>query len=315
MNAQIADLKPLRKKSTLWTHMKQYYWLYIFLLPGLINLFVFQYLPMGGMVIAFQDFRATKGYLGSPWVGLQNFRDLFASISFLRVLKNSIITSVLQLVCSFPAPILLALMLNEMRAQVYKRTLQTILYLPHFISWVVVASMLTGLLGTSSGSLINELIVRTGGTKLEFLTDPKYFRTVLIGSSIWKGSGWGTVVYLAALAGIDPALYEAAIMDGANRLQRIFHITFPCILSTVSIMLILKLGNLMSNGFEQIWLLQNDLNKSVAEVLETYSYQVGLREGRLSYSAAVGMFQSVVSFILIFSSNFFSKKVGGDGLW
>lgn len=193
--------------------------------------------------------------------------------------------------------------------------MQTVLYLPHFISWVVVISIFNGILGTASGNLVNELIVRLGGEKVAFLTDAKYYRSVMIITSIWKDCGWGTVVYLAALAGIDPALYESALIDGANRFQRIRYITFPCILSTVSVMLILRLGDLMHNSFEQTWLLQNDLNKSVAEVFETYSYQVGLRESRYSYSAAIGMFQSVISCVLIFTSNFLSKKIGGDGLW
>jgi putative aldouronate transport system permease protein len=315
MSGKAITTKSISKKKTFLSHLRQYYWLYVFMIPGLAALIIFRYLPMGGLIIAFEDYKITKGYFGSKWVGFDNFRLLFNSISFLRVLKNSLLTSSLQIICSFPVPIILSLMLNEMRVQSYKRTLQTILYLPHFISWVVVISMVTGLLGTSAGSIVNELIVRSGGEKIAFMTDPMYFRPIVIGSSIWKSSGWGTVVYLAALAGLDPTLYEAAIIDGANRFQRILYISFPCILGTISVMLILRLGNLMSNGFEQIWLLQNDLNKSTAEVLETYSYQVGLREGRYSYSAAVGMFQSLVSFLLIFSSNYISKKVGGDGLW
>jgi putative aldouronate transport system permease protein len=313
MNTKAVTLQSVRKKKS--SHFKQYYWLYILMIPGLLSLFLFKYLPMSGLIIAFEKYSPVKGYLGSPWVGLENFKDLFTSISFRRVLKNSLLTSFLHLISSFPVPIILALMLNEMRSELYKRTLQSVLYLPHFISWVVVISMATRILGTSSGSLLNELIVRAGGEKIFFLTDPDYFRPVLIGTSIWKNSGWGTIVYLAALSGINPELYEAATIDGANRFKQILHISLPCILSTVSVMFILKLGMIISNGFEQVWLLQNDLNKSVAEVLETYSYQVGLREGRLSYSTAVGMFQSLINFVMILSSNFISKKIGGSGLW
>lgn len=298
-----------------WAHLKKNYCLYVFLIPGLLLLLFFKYLPMGGLIIVFKNFSVIKGIAGSPWVGFDNFKHLFSSISFLRVLKNSLFNSFLKLLWSFPVPIILAILLNEMQQKKYKRTLQTVLYLPHFISWVVVISIFNGILGTASGNLVNELIVRLGGEKVAFLTDAKYYRSVMIITSIWKDCGWGTVVYLAALAGIDPALYESALIDGANRFQRIRYITFPCILSTVSVMLILRLGDLMHNSFEQTWLLQNDLNKSVAEVFETYSYQVGLRESRYSYSAAIGMFQSVISCVLIFTSNFLSKKIGGDGLW
>lgn len=313
MNTQIP--RRTKRKGELRSHLRQYYLLYLLLIPGAVYMFLFKYLPMSGLLIAFQDYRVTRGILGSSWVGLQNFRDLFTSISFTRVLSNSLINSILLLLWSFPMPILLAILLNEIHSARYKKTLQTVLYLPHFISWVVVASLATSLLGTSTGSIVNDIIVRMGGEKISFLTDPKYFRTVLVGTSLWKNSGWGTIVYLAALAGIDPALYEAAIIDGATRIQKIRYITFPCILSTVVVMLILNMGNLMSNSFEQFWLLQNDLNKSVAEVLETYSYQVGLKEFRFSYSAAVGMFQSIVSCVLLLTSNFIAKKTGGGGLW
>ena len=174
--------------------------------------------------------------------------------------------------------------------------------------------MVTGLLSKSNG-IINELIVALDGTKIDFLTSPKWFRTVLIGSGIWKSAGWGTIVYLAALAGVDVQLYEAAMIDGANRWQRILHITLPCIAGTVTVMLIMKMGDILSNGFEQVWLLQNAPNKEVAEVLETYSYQVGLREGRFSFATAVGLFQSVVGMVMVFISNFLSKRMGGKGLW
>ena len=308
-------LTPASIKSRGWVHLRKCYWLYIFLIPGLLLLLLFKYLPMAGLVIVFQEYSVIRGYSGSPWVGFKNFELLFSSISFLRVLRNSLLNSIYRLLWSFPMPILLAIMLNEIPHDKYKRTLQTIMYLPHFISWVVVVGMMNGLLGMASGNLVNEIIVRLDRSKIAFLTDARYYRAVMIGSSVWKGTGWGTVVYLAALAGIDPALYDSALIDGANRIQRIRYITFPCILSTITVMLILRLGDLMTNSFEQTWLLQNSLNKSVAEVFETYSYQVGLRESRYSYSAAVGLFQSAISCLLIFSSNFISKKTGGDGLW
>lgn len=303
-----------KKKHPLLAHFKRFYWLYIFLIPGLLSIYLFKLRPMYGLQIAFKNFSLVKGVWGSEWVGLQHFKTLFKSVNFLRVLKNSIITSVLRLLWGFPFPIILALLLNEMKNEKYKRTLQTIMYLPHFISWVIVITMVTALLSKSNG-VINTLIVACGGEKIDFLTSTKWFRPVLIASSIWKEAGWGTVIYMAALAGVDVQLYEAAMIDGANRWQRLLNITIPCILGTVTIMLIMKMGDILSNGFEQIWLLQNAPNKEVAEVLETYSYQVGLREGRFSFATAIGFFQSVVGMIMVFLSNFLSKRMGGKGLW
>lgn len=228
--------------------------------------------------------------------------------------RNSIVTSILRLLWGFPIPIILALALNEIRHVGYKRVAQTVLYLPHFVSWVVIAGILTGLLSQSTG-VINSLIEACGGEKIAFLTSPKWFRTVLIVAENWKEAGWRTIVYLAALSGIDPSLYEAAMVDGASRWQRIKYITFPCILGTVTVMLIMRMGSVLNNGFEQIWLLQNSINRETAEVLETYSYQVGLREGRYSFATAIGLFQSVIGCIMVFASNYISKKKGGSGLW
>ena len=303
-----------KRRHPMLMHFKRFHWLYIFLIPGLISIFLFKLRPTYGLQIAFRDFSLVKGIWGSEWVGLEHFETLFQSVNFMRVLKNSIVTSVLRLLWGFPVPIILALLLNEVRHEKFKKTLQTVMYLPHFISWVIVITMVTGLLSKSNG-IINELIVALGGTKIDFLTSPKWFRTVLIGSGIWKSAGWGTIVYLAALAGVDVQLYEAAMIDGANRWQRILHITLPCIAGTVTVMLIMKMGDILSNGFEQVWLLQNAPNKEVAEVLETYSYQVGLREGRFSFATAIGLFQSVVGMVMVFISNFLSKRMGGKGLW
>lgn len=308
------DLVAWVQKRQAFRHLKRFYWLYIFMIPGLISIFLFKLRPMYGLQIAFKDFSLVKGVWGSEWVGLEHFETLFKSANFLRVLKNSIITSVLRLLWGFPFPIILALLMNEIRNEKYKRTLQTIMYLPHFISWVIVVTIVTGLLSKSQG-IINELIVALGGDRIDFLTSTSWFRTILIGSGIWKEAGWGTVIYMAALAGIDIQLYEAAMIDGANRWQRLLNITLPCILGTVTIMLIMNMGNILSNGFEQVWLLQNSPNKEVAEVLETYSYQVGLREGRFSFATAIGFFQSLVGMIMVYISNFLSKKMGGSGLW
>lgn len=303
-----------KKLQSFGRHMKRFYWLYIFLLPGLVCMILFKFMPMYGLQIAFRDYSITKGIWGSEWVGLKHFRDLFRSVNFLTVLKNSIVTSALSLLWSFPAPIILALLLNEMKNITYKRTLQTIIYLPHFISWVIVVTIVTGLLSQSNG-IINNLIAALGGEKINFLASTKWFRTVLIGSQIWKEAGWGTIIYMAALAGVDVQLYEAAEIDGANRWHKMRYITFPCIAGTVTIMLIMKMGHVLNNGFEQIWLLMNAPNKEVANVLETYSYQIGLRDGKYSFASAIGFFQSFVGMIMVFTSNFLSKRAGGKGLW
>lgn len=306
--------KSNQRASAALKHLRRFFWLYVFLIPGLLSIFFFKLLPMYGLQIAFRDFSVVKGVWGSEWVGLEHFKTLFNSVNFSRVLKNSIVTSLLRLLFSFPVPIVLALLLNEVKNARFKKTVQTVMYLPHFISWVIVITMVTGLFSRSQG-IINELIVACGGEKIDFLTSKDWFRPLLIGSSIWKEAGWGTIVYLAALAGVDQELYEAAALDGAGRWQRMLHITLPCIASTITVMLILNMGSILSNGFEQIWLLQNAPNKEIAEVLETYSYQVGLREGRYSFAAAIGFFQSLVGMIMIFVSNFLSKRTGGDGLW
>ncbi len=302
------------KAKSLCKHIKRYYWLYFFAVPALLNIIIFKLLPMYGLQIAFREYSIVKGIWGSKWVGLEHFQKLFKSANFLRVLKNSILTSVLRLLWSFPLPVVLALLMNEMKNAAYKKTLQTIMYLPHFLSWVVVITIVNGLLSQSNG-IINNFIVALGGNKVDFLTNPKWFRTVLITSTVWKEAGWGTIIYMAALAGVDMQLYEAAMIDGANRRQRMLHITLPCIAGTITVMLIMSMGNVLTNGFEQIWLLMNSPNKSVADVLETYSYQVGLREGRYSFASAIGFFQSLVGAIMVFLSNFLSKRMGGNGLW
>ena len=233
---------------------------------------------------------------------------------FSRVFRNSIIISLYRLLAGFPAPILLALLLNEIRSHMYKRTMQTILYLPHFISWVVVYGIMLSFLSPTTG-VLNRLIISFGGSAVPFLTNVKYFRSIVVISDIWKGVGWGTVIYMAAMAGIDPSYYEAAIIDGAGRLKRIFYVTLPLITNTIVVLLILRTGSLLNNGFEQIFLMQNALNSEVSEVFETYTYKVGLREGRFSLSSAIGLFQNAVGFILILLTNNAARRFGEGGLW
>jgi len=312
---EAVQARPLTlKKMSLGKYIRQNIWLYALLIPGIIFLIIFKYIPMGGIVIAFKDYNVVKGIMESPWVGLKHFRFLFQSNEFMRVFRNSILISIYRLAWGFPVPILLALLLNEIRTQWYKRSLQTILYLPHFISWVVVIGIVNNFLSPSTG-LVNKLIEALGGSTMRFMTTPEYFRSILVATDIWKSAGWGTIVYMAAIAGIDPSLYEAAIIDGATRIQRIRYVTLPCIASTIIVMLILRTGSIMSNGFEQVYLMMNALVNEVAEVFETYTYQVGLREGRFSFASAVGIFQSVIGCILIYTNNFLAKRYGGSGLW
>lgn len=304
----------LAPKGKRFAYLKQNYWLYIFLIPGMIFLLLMNYLPMFGIVIAFKNYRVVKGILGSDWVGLQHFRYLFHAADFWRILQNSIILSLMRLVCGFPMPIILALMMNEMGNQGYKRTMQTVLYLPHFISWVIVISILYNMLSTSTG-MVNDIIAKMGGEKIPFLTTSSMFRPIMVLTDIWKGAGWGTIVYMAAISGIDSALYEAAIIDGATRLQRIWYVTLPTIAGTIVVMLIMRTGSILSNGFEEVYLLKNALTSDVADIFETYTYEIGLQSGQFSYASAVGLFQSVVGCLLIFITNTASKKIGGGGLW
>lgn len=304
-----------KKSRKVWNYVKAHPWLYLMMIPGLLYLAIFNYAPMYGVVIAFQKFNFVKGISGSKWIGLQNFRELFQSEQFMRVMSNSIGFSLQRLIWSFPMPIVLALLLNEVRHVKYKKLVQTVVYIPHFISWVVVASLVINLLKPTPDGAINTLLGMFGVAPADYLTNPKHFRSIVIIAEIWKGAGWGTIVYLSALTQVDPQIYEAAYIDGANRWQIMFKITLPSIMSTISVMLILRLGSLMNNGFEQIYLLYSPLVYEVADVFETYTYRIGIQGGRYSYSTAVGLFQSVVGFILIITSNTASRKLGESSLF
>ena len=284
-------------------------WLYFMCIPGLVYLIIFHYVPMYGIMMAFQNFSFKKGIFGSPFNHFANFTELFGSQIFYRVLRNSLFLSVTRLIFSFPVPIILALLINEIHSKPFKRTAQTLMYLPHFLSWVVLGGIVVNMLSMTDG-LVNDLIAAAGGQKINFLGSVDWFRTVIIGSHIWKEAGWGTIIYLSALTAINPEYYEAARVDGANRFQQTLYITLPGISGTIVIMLILAIGGLMNNGFEQIFLFKNNLNQSVSEVFETYVYQVGIAGGRYSYSTAVGLFKNVVGAVLVFSSNLIAQKLG-----
>ena len=289
--------------------------LYLMILPGFAYYIIFHYIPIYGIAIAFKDFKVTRGIAGSAWIGLKNFKDLFGSSLFYGVLKNSLILSLYRLIWGFPAPIIFAILLSELRNETFKRTAQTMIYLPHFISWVVICGIVANFLTPSIEGPVNSLIRAFGGKAINFLIQPRYFRPIIIFSEIWKDAGWGTIIYLASISRIDPTLHEAAVVDGASRLQRIWYITLPGIATTVLVILILRMGYILSNGFEQIYMLQNPLTYSVSDVFETFTYRVGLLDGRFGYSTAVGVFQSIVGMILILITNTLSRRWSGSGLW
>jgi putative aldouronate transport system permease protein len=269
---------------------------------------------MYGLILAFKDFKFSQGIIGSAWVGLENFKYLFQLDTFYRVLGNSLFLSALKLLFYFPIPIIVALAMNEVPFFHYKRLAQTLVYLPYFISWVVIGGILVNLLSPSWG-VVNSIIKSFGGEPVFFLGTAKYFRGIAIISHIWKNAGWDTIIYLAAITTIDPELYQAALIDGASRVRRIWHITLPGIKTTIIILLLLSIGNIMNNGFEQIFILQNGSNLAVSEVFETYTYRLGIINGRFSFAITVGLFGSVTGFFLLTVSNAIAKLMGERGIF
>ncbi|MCI8830648.1 MAG: ABC transporter permease subunit [Lachnospiraceae bacterium] len=310
----MAKVKSAGSTEPLFRYMKRHKWMYLLMLPGIIYFIIFKYVPMAGLVISFQNYSPYLGILESEWVGLENFKTFFMNPDFKMLLVNTFSISILNLVFFFPMPILLALLLNEIKNKLVKKSIQTMIYIPHFISMVIVASITFTLLNTESG-IINQIVYALTGEKLEFLADPKYFRWIIVIQNIWKETGWGMIIFLAALAGVDTQLYEAAQVDGAGKLRQMWHITLPAIKSTIIIMLIMKVGTLLNTGFEQIFLMKNSLNSSVAEVFDTYVYTLGITQGAFSYSTAVGMFKSVVATIMVVTTNWICKKCGETGLY
>ncbi|RTE08738.1 ABC transporter permease [Paenibacillus whitsoniae] len=289
-------------------------YLYILLAPCVLYFLIFNYVPMYGILMAFKDFNFSKGILGSPWVGWDNFRYMFGLSDFYKVFWNSLYLSFLRLVFGFPFPILLALFLNEIRSLAYQRAAQTLIYLPHFISWVVIGGILVNFLSPTWG-IVNIVLAKLGMEPIFFLADENYFRPIVVLSNIWKESGWGSIIYLATIAGINSELYEAASIDGANRRQKLWSITLPGIKSTIIVLFILRLGQMMGNGFEQIFVLQNPMNLGVSEVFETYAYRVGILGGRFSFGTTVGLFTSVIGLIFLLIGNKIAKLMKEDGIW
>ncbi|WP_309119022.1 ABC transporter permease subunit [Paenibacillus sp.] len=288
--------------------------LYFMLIPFVLWYIVFLYKPMYGLVIAFKDYSVFRGIADSPWVGFENFQLFFNSPYFSRTLINTVMISFYSLIFAFPAPIILALLLNEVRNRVFKRWVQTLTYLPHFISVVVVAGIVTNFLAPTTG-IVNHFIALFGGERQYFLVNPDYFRTIFIGMGIWKDVGFNAIIYLAALSAVNPELYEAAVIDGANRWKQTLHITLPGIWPTVSIMLILAIGNLLDVSYETIILLYQPATYATADVISTYVYRSGIQEMKYGLSVAVGLFNSLVGFILIIAANRLSNKLTQNGLW
>jgi putative aldouronate transport system permease protein len=306
--------KRTRRRRGVRVHFTQFKWLYLLLIPGIIYFVLFRYWPMFGAVIAFKDYVPFLGIAESPWVGFRHFEDFFASPDFPRLLANTLILALLSLLIAFPLTIIVALLLNEMRLMVLKRTVQTLIYIPHFLSWTVVASLTYLLFALDIGPLF-QLINGMLGTDVNFLADPAWFRPIIVLQDIWKNTGWGTIIFLAALAGVDQAQYEAAIIDGAGRFQRVWHITLPSIMPTVVVMLVLQMGQVLNTGFEQIYLMTNSLNRSVADVFDTYVYFMGITQGSYSYSTAVGLFKAVVGVVLIFGANWLARRFNQTGIF
>ncbi|WP_212973685.1 sugar ABC transporter permease [Bacillus sp. J14TS2] len=294
--------------------MKVNLFLYLMIFPGLLYFIIFKYLPMGGLIVAFQDYQPYLGILGSPWAGLKHFIRLFTEPTFLMLLKNTLIFFGLELVVFFPIPIIVSLMLNEVKNKYFKSGIQTIIYIPHFMSWVIIVSI-TFVLLNSDGGIVNEFLAKMGREKVNFLTSPNWTRPIYIAQIIWRELGWSTIIYLAAITAVDPQLYEAAEIDGAGRLRKTWHVTLPAIRPVIITLLILKIGSTLDLGFEHMYLLLNSLNRSVAEIFDTYIYTAGLKNGQLSFSTAVGMFKGIVGLILIMLSNKLAKKIGEDGVY
>lgn len=287
---------------------------YILLIPFIIWYVVFAYKPMYGLQIAFKDFSVFKGIAASPWVGFEHFIEFFHGPYFWRTIKNTLLISLYSIVWGFPAPIVLALLLNEVRNVMFKKTVQTLTYLPHFISVVVVAGIVTNFLAPSNG-LINIMLDKLGMEKIYFLTVPEYFRTIFVSMNIWKETGFNAILYIAALSGINPELYEAAVIDGANKWKQIWNVTLPGILPTIMIMFILRIGHILDVGYEAIILLYQPATYETADVISTYMYRSGIREGNYDLTTAVGLFNSAIGLMLVIVANKLSKRFTESGLW
>lgn len=308
--APIAKLKQATKpkSATLWRRILSSWQLYVLLLPLILYFIIFQYAPMYGLQIAFKNFRAVDGIWGSPWVGFEHFERFFQSYQFWNTLKNTLLINLYELVFAFPIPIIFALMLNQVTRLGFKKWVQTITYAPHFISTVVLVGMLFIFLNPRTG-MVNNMIAFFGGDRINFFGEADWFKPIYVISEIWQTTGWSAIIYLAALTAVDPQLHEAAIMDGANKLQRVRHIDVPTIMPVIMILLILRMGHFASLGFSKVLLMQNSLNIDSSEVIQTYVYKTGLVGAQYSYSAAIGLFDNIINLILLLMTNQLAKKM------
>ena len=305
-------LSPSTNGQKLLQHFKTYFWLYLFILPTLIWYAVFLYGPMGGIIIAFKRYTGAKSIWASKWVGLKWFKSFFSSYYFTTILRNTLTLSLYSL-CTFPLPIIFALMINEVTHTKFKKSIQTIMYAPHFVSTVVIVSMLQ--LFFANNGLVNQLLQSLGLEEVAFMTDPAAFPHLYVWSDVWQNLGWGCIVYVSALSSVDPGLHEAATLDGASRLQRIWHINIPTILPTIMVMLIMRVGGIMANNTNKVLLMLNDLNADTAEVIGTFVYYRGLIDGNYSYATAVGLFSNVINLILLLTVNKISDKLTKNSLF
>ncbi|TBL80709.1 sugar ABC transporter permease [Paenibacillus thalictri] len=291
----------------------RYKMMYVLLIPGLLYFSLFKYVPMAGIVIAFKDYNLSVGIWDSPWAGLKNFKDFIYGVYFWDIMSNTVLISLYKLVYGFPAPIVLALLLNEVRVNWFKRFVQTITYMPHFLSWVIVYGLLVALLAPGEG-FINLLFKQYGMEPVAFLTEPAYARFLLVASDVWKEIGWGAILYLAALAGIDPSLYEAARMDGASKWRQLWHVTLPGIRTVMIMLLIMKLSHILDAGFDQIYMMENAFNTDKVDIIDTWVYREGLERLKVGLATAVGLFKAVIGFILVVMANKLAKKFDGQ-IW
>ena len=303
-----------RPSRSLGKRILHSYQLYVLILPTILYLVIFQYWPLYGILLAFKDYQPSLGILGSPWVGIKYFQRFFNSPVFWELIRNTLQLSLYGLAAGFPLPILIALGMNCLKGKYFKKTVQTVTYMPHFISTVVLVGMLTSFLSPSSG-IVNNIIAHFGGQRLFFMGVPAYFSHLYVWTGVWQNMGWDSILYLAALSGVDPSLHEAAVVDGASRVSRVWHIDLPGIMPTVIIMLIMSAGHIMGVGFEKAFLMQNTLNQDASEIIATYVYKKGLLDAQYSYSTAVGLFNSVINVILLVTVNQIAKKVGETSLW
>lgn len=294
--------------------LRKDYQLYMLLALPIAFFILFKYVPMYGVAIALQDYSIFRGVTGSEWVGFDNFRQLFAMSQFYEVIRNTLMLNLLDLVFAFPAPIVLALLLHELRVVWFKKVSQTVLYLPHFISWIIIGGLVYQMFSTNTG-LVNYVVNAIGFESIPFLTDKNYWVLVYLGTGIWQSAGWGTIIYLAALTGINKDLYEAAEVDGAGRWKKMWHITLPGIRSTVVVMLIMQLGHIMTIGFERPYVMSNPLVMDYAEVISTFVYKVGLQSAQFSLATAMGLFQALIGLFFVVLANTIAKRFGEQGLW